>query len=671
MTVKKLRVVKKIAKKDDIMQGQRGIPPISSQPPLSQVTTFPPKQAENHVDTPNNVHVDTPLPPKVNAITQTGVEEDEDFDENDDDADSGELSKGSGEKEIDEDDYDEDADTEEDNEEIEERPQPQVFNIPNLKRFPEPEIRKFIYDMYEQYPEIRADQLQAELDRLRIVDTHGQRVGITTIMAYKRAWSQWVENREDEVERVSRLREQEEDIGVEPMIPENTGNGVQYIERPRADKRRKVFHQQPNAAVNNEPPNQNYAPVYAQPPVVFANAGGIAGSPITTPTQTPQYQPQPQPSQAPLIIPPRKSRLEFLFEQLQTAVASKNVNLVAVVVDGIYKEYDRAEGGGGAETHLWGLMNTMMTGMFNKQMSSSESPTKLLKDIVAISQGLIPPPQPPQQAAGESENVQMAKAVGTIAQQMTGEIKDTILTVAGKKGGGGGGAEDKGVCPYCEKVIPIDSSMCPYCGGKLAPPEPAQGMYRQMPQQQQPPQLPQSNYGYNPNSVPAMQSHYQMAQQPQMQQPQMPPQMPQQMPPQQVPNQAQGGEGITPKETEELKGYVKKVANAISNKDNPAQTINFIWRFVGETVRKQLLLGAIIGEVNLYAVLEKMSPQYPDMAQQLSIISSPEGRNWVYSALETVKENARKDGLKVTEAELALMARELQQKVGFEIPGGK
>jgi hypothetical protein len=472
------------------------------------------------------------------------------------------------------------------------------------------ELKKKIFEFFENDPDIDFLDIKHELDSQRCIDANGEPISMARISRYKKDWLGWVRKREERAEQLMRVKEMEGELGVTPLYPKPGGNEAQYVDEMGQPL-------QP-------PPKQKrvaYQPVPAQAP--------------------PQQQFVAQPNPAPFVLPPRMTRLEILFQQLDSAIKQNNPGLARIVADGIYAEYDRGGEGGGNDNKMWGLMSTMVSGMFNKQMTEKSNPMKDMRDMAGLMKELMP------DRGSESETVQMTKAVGEIVHHTTGELKDTILTVTGHRDDAG----KVGVCPYCNKMIPADSLVCSYCGGRLAS-SPQAGVYpepqEQIPQNVPPPAQPpmQSTYARppTPNPIPPVQSQIQAS-----------------------PVQQSGGSTIS-KDIEQYKKSVKKLTNYIAQKDNPNSLINFGWKFLDAEEKEKAVLAVVIGKDRLYYCVDRLAPQYPDMAQQIELLKSVDGRAWVESALKAIEEKAREEKVRIQPERFALLLKEIQDIMGFEIP---
>jgi hypothetical protein len=388
---------------------------------------------------------------------------------------------------------------------------------------------------------------------------------------------------------------------------------------------------------------------------------------LTTPRApaTPLVAPPAQEPEAPataqqrgkVIIPRPRTKLDTFVEMMTDARASGDVAMAQIAVDGIYKCMD-SEGGSG------GGMNNQIFELLKAQLEGGKGRSKLdeLEKVVSIVKNLMPEP-----TDGKSEAVQMAEVMERSVHDTVMEVKDTALRVSGSKDE----ADKMGKCPKCTKLIPMDSSFCPYCGlafkQKFEPAEeeeeeedPAEAEERQRQEEaaRKRSELARRlvKKGSPAKPQPPAQPTPQPAQQPTAPTP--------------TPANPPAGQPVTPAERESILRNLKKLANFVAAKDDPVLKTQALFKAGDNDDRKTGLFLAIIGREKLLASAHRLIKEHPELAEfqnYVDVCDSADGQAWIDTSFEEIKKQSKLSGLLFKREEAAEMLSKVEARLGFAI----
>lgn len=374
------------------------------------------------------------------------------------------------------------------------------------------------------------------------------------------------------------------------------------------------------------------------------------------------------------VMPVKKTTIEVLIEGFERASAKGDLGAMSLFADNLSRAVERADesSASGSRPGPMDKFAETMIGVMGKSFEDKvvgkggkgENEFEKVKGYFTFFKDL-------QGGQGDVDpNVQMASIITKGIEHGITETRKTILQVSGHSDD-----NEPEPCPTCNRLVPVDALLCPYCGTRFeteqAPAVPAQQPVPQIPQYTQqrqpqymtPSQIPKQ---YAPQ-VPAY-APPQVA--PQVQQPaQAPtPAMPQEAQPMIQPAVYDGVLKFDQKELDSYKGYIKKLASAITHKLDILTPITFLWPLMEDKNKKWAMVAVILGEQKIYFILNQVAPQLPDMAKEIAILNSVDGHSVVSEALTALEAKIVKEGMKIPRTELKAMADELEYKLGFQIP---
>lgn len=542
----------------------------------------------------------------------------------------------------------------------------------------EEQLKDYVFAALEENPHLVGNHIYEHLFAHNVL-LDGEPVTLAKVRGMKRSWLHWLEKRNAQVKLAREIQASERELAMNERTEIRTEREKLEAERDRLKKDSTVMYEETKrtrverekaeaearlaearkaleeerAALEEE--KKKLAAQVAPPPAPPAPTPVSPVSPPTTPAvQNPIAVPAVAyggggvSADALMHLARRKSNLEVLLERLDKALMDGNSAMAAILLEGVYKEFDKADR---ATDPAFGLMSELVKSKMTGDGGSGNS-VEQMKAMVGIVKELMPSPAPPSE--GESDDVAMAKVYGSMVKDISGELKDTALTIAGKKDT----SELFGACPYCNETILKDGVVCSFCGGRLRG-APAPGMYAPPPVQPQPyapPQYPGEGY---------MQSRY-AQQQPFVPQSRV---APQEMP-QASPASVTGPERppVSPEEMKQIVDGMKRVANFIVEKSDPATTVNAFWKLADREQREYLVAAAIIGHDRIQYVARSLAPKFPEVSPYAPILTSNQGSDWLREALEAVKAVARKEAFKVPRDRMASLVATIEQRIGMEIP---
>lgn len=560
----------------------------------------------------------------------------------------------------------------------EEEEQSELVSHQELTPLTVEELREYIFLEYDHFPDISPEGIKEKLDRKHFGDQYGNEISIQKIKAFRRGWiyknqdlnekakelqklRDKIQSRKEEDERLDEAIGDAEDELVNPQEPENNpqpppGPGRQELPNPQPQQTQQA---PPPPVVTPQSQQQQPQQQPQGQPIYRPGTDQASHQPEPMQYQQQQYQqqPQPVPQQQPqqqvntdLNINDfkKKTQLEVYIDNFNDARRAGDVPMQKMMGMGIFAEMDKADSG--SSDPAFKLLNTVISASMGKnkdEKSDFDKMEQFTNMYAQINQG-----------SGKSDAVGITEAVVEGAKVVSHEISDTILVASGNKNA----SSNMAVCPNCKKVVPVDSVRCPYCSARFVA-VPQEGVYEEPQYEEQegttPPQMAAQHHQEQKGP---MHSKYQ-PQPPQPPQPAAPGAPEEQMAPQPV-------ERINMSEAEnkEYTSYIKKLSNLIAQKNDPKQLIDIIWGSLDQEDKEKACLGVVLGPERLYYILERITPQYPDLKQNLDIIASTDGRAWINSALVTVKDKLDNEGFLTEEGKLPGMVKELQDKLGFVIP---
>lgn len=306
------------------------------------------------------------------------------------------------------------------------------------------------------------------------------------------------------------------------------------------------------------------------------------------------------------------SKLEILTKNLQIARETGDKSMIAIWLDLLYKEIDKNDNkGGGGDDWAKNLAGTIITGMVTNKPPVQNT----MKQLNEAADLLIKLKGPETDRGQESETVAMTREIGKMVTHGVDELKDTALTIAGKPNV----ADMFGVCPNCQKPVLKDSNLCNYCGVRFRA-DPQAGVYPAAPPGQM----------SAPQEGGSGMKHRQLS----GQAPQGPSAAPQQQAPQ----------GMTDKQKDTLRDYAKRIANMVASKEDPDSAVGKMYFFMGEEDKNlAMVVAGGMGMDRLKAAIEIMAPQFPDIANEINILRSPDGLIWINKAIEGLKARLREE----------------------------
>jgi hypothetical protein len=366
-----------------------------------------------------------------------------------------------------------------------------------------------------------------------------------------------------------------------------------------------------------------------------------------------------------VVIHRPNSKLETFSAMLDKAMANGNDALAQIAVDGIYKEMEKSEHGG-PDDKLWTLLTTMMTeGKGKSKLSELKELTGIVKDLI--------PPQP----EGKSEAVQMAEVMSNTSLEIAKEAKDTALQISGSKNE----ADKMGKCPSCNKMIPMDSLYCSYCGlafkqkfeveGEEAEEEDEEEVKarqraelekrkradiakRAIASRKQQPPPPQRPSATQPTPQPVK----------------PPAPAPQPAAPPQAPSPQPAGPAISPEERAAILHNLKRLANFIAAKDDPVLKTQALFKAGDGDDRKQGLFLAIVGRERLLKAARRLIQEHKelvDFQNYVELCDSVDGRAWIDTSFMELMKQAKLNGILLKKEEAATMLDKVEARLGFPI----
>jgi RNA polymerase subunit RPABC4/transcription elongation factor Spt4 len=538
--------------------------------------------------------------------------------------------------------------------------------VSHLNYLSDDTVREVILSFYSQNPDIAPREIYEKLKRDNLRDLRGKYVDKHYIAGLKALFY--------------RGRGQGASDKRSPVHPKDIIAMQQQHAQTQAQP---ASEPAPPAAAPAQQPAQPAQP--AQPQTVQYGAVQMQTVPQPAPQVIPvqQYAPGTKiltsPAGTQFVMPVKKTLIETLIEGFERASAKGDIGAMTLFAENITRAVERSDdssSSGSKSGPMDKLTETMITvmgksfedkvvgkgGKGEDEFERSKKYFQFFKDL----QG---------DAGALDSNVQMASIITDGIKHGVSETRRTILQVSGHDSG-----DEPEPCPNCNKIVPADALICPYCGVRFETEQaPA------LPQQQPVPQIPQ----YAQQRAPQYMTPSQMPQYRQTapQAPQYPPQ-PQVAPPMQpapqpqipvaVPQEAQAMrppvvyDGILkfpPQELESYKGYIKKLTSAINHKLDIITPINLMWTMMmDEKAKKYAMLAVIMGEKRLYYILNTAAPQVPDMAKDIATLNSVDGHSCVSEALAAVEGKINKEKMKVPNKELNAMVEDLESKLGFQIP---
>ena len=399
---------------------------------------------------------------------------------------------------------------------------------------------------------------------------------------------------------------------------------------------------------------QPLPPDYVAPPMAPAR-----------PTQGSQQQP--------FNIPRPRTNLEIHYEKLEKAVADKNDAMAQIAVEGLYKEMEKDGSGGG------GGMNSQLFALLQGQLAGNKGSSKLheLEQLTTIVKNLMP-----EQAQGESEAVGMARVMADTVEKVSKDAKDTILEVSGTKGK----ADNMGTCPNCKKIIPKDSLFCGYCGLNFQKVEDDEEEEEEEDEEEAAARKEQERIDKEKarraelarRAVKAPAQPKPTAAPPQPPKAGTPPvarppaATPPQVRPLEPPVQIGADGGVmTVTERASLLRDLKKLANFITNKDDPVLKTQALFKLGDDGDKKQTLFLAIVGRDLLLASARRMVQEHPtelSMFQNyIELCDSVDGHAWLDKCFEEIKALSKQYGVLLKREEAASMLAKMEAKLGFAV----
>jgi hypothetical protein len=381
----------------------------------------------------------------------------------------------------------------------------------------------------------------------------------------------------------------------------------------------------------------------AAPPPVQQNPPTIVPTP-----------PTPAAQKSKIVIPRVRTKLETFVDMLDKAMANNNEALAQIAVDGIYREMDKDAGGS------QGGINAQVFELLKAQLESGKGKSKLteLKDLASIVKDLTPP-----QAEGKSEAVQMAEVMSNTTLQAVDKATDTALQISGSKGK----ADKTGKCPSCEKLIPMDSLYCGYCGLAFKQDireeeededeeDPEEMKMRQREEEQRKKRAGIARRAVN--RTPPQQQRAPAAQQPSP------------MPAQPTAGPRPGNAAITPEERANLLRNLRRLANFISNKDDPVLKAQVLFKGGDDDDRKNGVFLSIIGRQKILAAAQRLLKEHPELSEfqhYVDLCDSVDGRVYIDTMLKELQNQAKLMGVYLKKEEAAEMLATMEARLGFVI----
>lgn len=385
--------------------------------------------------------------------------------------------------------------------------------------------------------------------------------------------------------------------------------------------------------------------------LTFPNSGGA----VTPPTV----------EKSKLIVPRPRTTLETFKQMLEEAEEKGNLALAQMAVDGIYSEINKGAHGGGTDDKIWEL--------FKLQLESGKGKSKLseLKELTEIVKNLMP-----AQPEGKSEAVQMAEVMSGTSLEIAREAKDTALQITGSKHE----ADKMGKCPSCNKMIPMDSLYCAYCGlafkqkfeveGEEAEEEDEEEVKARqradMEKKKRADIARRAVAGRRPQPPPPRPSASQPT--PQPVKPQAPAPQPAAPPPAPAPQPA--GPAISPEERAAILHNLKRLANFIAAKDDPVLKTQALFKAGDGDDRKQGLFLAIVGRERLLKAARRLIQEHKelvDFQNYVELCDSVDGRAWIDTSFMELMKQAKLNGILLKKEEAATMLDKVEARLGFPI----
>jgi len=390
--------------------------------------------------------------------------------------------------------------------------------------------------------------------------------------------------------------------------------------------------------------------------------------PPVQPRQPPVAAPPP-PEGSKILVPRRRTNLETFYEMLEKAQATGSEALAQIAVDGIYKEMEKSGGeggGGGGNDKVWALLTAILTENKGKSKLSE------LKELTEIVSNLMP-----KGAEPESEAVGMARVMSETAIKVAEEAKDTALQITGTKGK----ADKMGKCPNCQKLIPKDSRWCSYCGLSF---ETVDGKEEE---EEEDKEAIEEAKIVREKEVESRKKREELAKravkkagaETTIPTPTRVEDTAEGQPKEAVPTESPAPAPTTPPKlrqefTSEQRAAIlrnlKRLANFVSNKDNPILKTQALFKAGDTEDKKGGLLMAIIGTDRLIAAAKRLIAEHPDLkefAPYVELCDSVDGKAWINASFEEIKNQSRLLGLTLKREEAKTLLDDVEAKLGFEI----
>jgi len=400
-----------------------------------------------------------------------------------------------------------------------------------------------------------------------------------------------------------------------------------------------------------QPPESGQQPVAPQPaPLPQAALPPVQQNPPTI-VPTP---PTPETQKSKIVIPRVRTKLETFVDMLDKAMANNNEALAQIAVDGIYREMDKDAGGS------QGGINGQVFELLKAQLESGKGKSKLdeLEKLSSIVKNMMP-----DMPEGKSEAVQMAEVMSDTTLKVAKEARETALEITGSKGH----ADKTGKCPNCEKLIPMDSLYCGYCGLAFKQDireeaddedeeDPEEMKMRQREEEQRKKRAGIAKRAVN--RTPPQQQRAPAAQQPSP------------MPAQQTVGPRPANAAITPEERSNLLRNLRRLANFIANKDDPVLKSQVLFKGGDDDDRKNGVFLSIIGRQKILAAAQRLLKEHPELSEfqhYVDLCDSADGRAYIDTMMKELQNQAKLMGVYLKKEEAAEMLAQMEARLGFAI----
>jgi hypothetical protein len=483
--------------------------------------------------------------------------------------------------------------------------------------------------------------------------------------------SDFDEDREDDEDDEEEDEEDEEDIPTRPPGPKRRPPGVQPpgVQPTSKDDLRAIILEKFEEGFDAYKLKKwlKEEGIVEEETGKFLDVRQITGykSLLTRPQTTQENQKpadaQPAPKPGGFVIPPPRRDLEVHYEKLEKAVAAGNEAMAQIAVEGIYSEMEKGGrkggGGGGSDDKVWALLTAILTENKGKSKLSE------LKELTEIVANLMP-----AQPEGKAEAVQMAEVMERTVHDSVHEATQTALQITGSKGK----ADKMGKCPSCEKLIPMDSLYCGYCGlafkQDIREEEDEEEEDSVMAQQRQREEAQQRKKAELARKAVSKRPPAQRP--PGATQPPAPAPAPGGQPRPQPQQPAPAGAAITSEERAGLLRNLKRLANFISNKDDPILKTQALFKGGDDDDRKNGVFLAIVGCEKLLTAAHRLIKEHPELSEfqhYVDLCDSADGRAWIDRSLTEMKTQAKLMGVLLKAKEANEMLDIMEARLGFPI----